>query len=101
MGESSILVFRNNSAHQGGAVYLQYVTGMDVCNNSRVHFYYSSAEQYGGAIYADNQVCIFSFHTYSSKVIFEENIAKERVDMHVYVASIKDETCMHSLCMLA
>ena len=49
VGESSILlVFRNNSAHQGGAVYLQHVTGMtrmDIRSNSQARFYYNSAEQ--------------------------------------------------------
>ena len=98
---NSTLVFHNNSAYQGGALYLQHASGMthmDVINTSLVHFYHNSAGQYGGAVYVDNQECLLNFHAYSSKVIFEGNIAKEGVGMHVFGASIKDAGCMHSLC---
>ena len=51
---NSTLVFHNNSAYQGGALYLQHARGMthvDVINTSLVHFNHNSAEQYGGAVY--------------------------------------------------
>ena len=69
--------------------YASSMTHMDVCNMSQVHFYNNSAEQYGGAVYADSKMlCIFSFHDYSSKVIFIGNIAKEAVGIHASMEQV-------------
>ena len=103
----SRLVFRNNSARRGGALYLRssYYTLsstriLRVGSYSQIQFYWNLAEQYGGAIYADDEICFFSFVgiIYSSKISFEHNRAMNGVGMHVYGASIKDETCMELHC---
>ena len=61
-----------------------------------LNFSYNFANNYGGAIYVDDQRCLFKFKDYSSKVSFKENSANESVGNHIYGASII--SCMNSLC---
>ena len=92
----SKLMFHNNSANQGGAIFLQVQGIIIVGSDSLINFSYNFATNYGGAIYVDNQRCLFNFKDYSSKVLFKENSANESVGNHIYGASII--SCMNSLC---
>ena len=47
-------------------------------------------------MYVHDQRCFFTFNSYSSRVLFEENSAKKGVGMHIYGGSVK--LCMNSLC---
>ena len=101
-GHSS-LVFYNNSARQGGALYLNphySETGgsIRVGNDSHVEFSYNTATKYGGAVYVNDQTCLFDFKSYSSTVLFRENSASEGVGMHIYGVSVKSTHCMLSYC---
>ena len=92
----SRLMFYNNSARQGGALHLQTLGSIRVNNNSQILFSHNFAENYGGAIFTDDQRCIFVFSSYSSTALFEENSAKQGVGNHIYGSSVK--TCMNSFC---
>ncbi len=92
----SKLMFHNNSADLGGAILLRNRGIIIVGSHSLINFSYNFAMSYGGAIYADNQRCLFNFIDYSSKVLFKENSANESVGNHIYGASII--SCMNSLC---
>ena len=92
----SRLVFHNNSAHRGGALYSITSGIVRVGSDSYIKFSNNFAENYGGAIYTDDHKCLFVFHDYSSKVVFEENSANESVGMHIYGASVK--ACMNQFC---
>ena len=95
-GHSS-LVFRNNSADQGGALYLQILAGVIIVGgDAYLEFSYNTATKYGGAIYADEQRCIFNFKSNSSKVLFVNNSANGGIGMHIYGSSVK--SCMNSFC---
>ena len=97
--EYSSLVFHNNSADQGGACYLQPNAGnITVGKNSHIEFSYNSARKYGGAIYVDDQDCIFDFKSNSSTVLFRNNSAMGGVGMHIYGASVKQSNCMATFC---
>ena len=94
----SSLLFYNNSAGQGGALYMQLSGNIRVGSDSYVEFSSNTATKYGGAIYVNDQTCLFTFNNYSSKVLFKENLAKEGVGMHIYGASVKSISCMQDLC---
>ena len=98
----SSLVFYNNSAGQGGALYLCSESKIRVGGHSRIEFRDNKAKKYyGGAIYVNAQVCLFSFKDYTSTVIFKNNFAYGKVGMHIYGVSVKNTNCMqavYSLC---
>ena len=74
----SRILFYNNSASQGGALYIQLPGIIKVGSNSRVEFSHNTAKKFGGAVYAYDQACLFSFESPSSVVLFRENVAKLR-----------------------
>ena len=92
----SNLIFHNNFASQGGAISLRTLGIMRIGSDSLINFSYNFAMIYGGAIYVDDQRCLFNFSDYSSKVLFKENSANESIGNHIYGASII--SCMNSLC---
>ena len=92
----SRLVFHNNSALQGGALFVQGSGSLKVGSDSHIKFSNNFAKNYGGAIYVDDQRCLFVISNYSSKVVFEENKANESVGNHFYGASVK--ACMKEFC---
>ena len=96
----SELMFSNNFADQGGAIYLQPLGNIVVGSCSYVEFSYNTAKKYGGAVYVDDQACLFVFdsNSMSSKVSFKDNYAHEGVGTHIYGASIASTNCMHSYC---
>ena len=95
--EHSTLVFHNNSADQGDALYLQIRAGVIIVGgNSHLEFSYNTATKYGGAIYAVEQRCIFNFKSKSSRVLFVNNSANGGKGMHIYGSSVK--SCMNSFC---
>ena len=94
----SKILFYNNSASQGGALYIQLSGIIQVSNDSRVKFSHNTAKKFGGAVYAYDQACLFSFESSSSEVLFRENVAKDGVGMHVYGASIKNLGCAKHDC---
>ena len=83
--EHSSLVFCNNSADQGGALYLQTqrLAGVKIGGDSYLEFSYNTATEHGGAICVDEHVCVFNFKSNSSTVMFKNNSAK---------------SCMNSFC---
>ncbi len=87
------MLFYNNSASQGGALYIQLLGIIQIGSNSHVEFRRNTAKKFGGAIYAYDQTCLLRHQESSSAVLFRENIAKEGVGMHVYGASIKSSEC--------
>ena len=90
-------MFHKNSANQGGAIFFLQIQGIIIVgSDSYINFSYSFANNYGGAIYVDDQRCLFNFKDYSSKVLFKENSANESIGNHIYGASII--SCMNSLC---
>ena len=97
----SSLVFYNNSAGQGGALYLYSGSKIRVGAHSRIEFKDNKAKKYyGGAIYVNAQVCLFSFRDYTSTVIFRKNFAHGKVGMHIYGVSVKDLNCMQAMLLL-
>ena len=50
---SGVLMFKNNTAENGGALYLNQVTTIAVHNETTVQFISNTAAQNGGAIYVD------------------------------------------------
>ena len=96
----SELVFSNNSADQGGAVYLQPPGSIEIGKSSYLEFRNNTSKKYGGAIYVNDQACLFGFtaNSMSSKVFFINNYAWEGVGMHIYGASVASTNCMHSDC---
>ena len=89
----SRMLFYNNSASQGGALYIQHSGIIQVGRDSHVEFSHNTAKKFGGAVHAYDQTCLFRFESSSSTVLFRENVAKEGVGMHVYGASIKSWGC--------
>ena len=73
----SWLVFYNNSAHQGGALHFQISGLVQAGHDSHIEFTnrYNSAISYGGAIYIDDERCLFAFSDYSTTILFKENLA--------------------------
>ena len=94
----SRMLFYNNSASQGGALYIQLSGIIQVGSDSCVNFSHNTAKKFGGAVYAYDQTCLFRSENYSNTVLFRENVAKEGVGMHVYGASIRNLGCAKSLC---
>ena len=76
--------------------FLQIQGIIIVGSDSFINFSNNFANNYGGAIYVDDQRCLFNFKNYSSKVLFKNNSANESVGNHIYGASII--SCMNSLC---
>ena len=79
---SGISIFENNTAENGGAMYLNQGTSMKVRNNTNLKFFNNTATQNGGAIYVDlicdNLIGSTStfFYDQSSSAIFINNLAK-------------------------
>ena len=95
----SNLLFYNNSAGQGGAMYVQLFGSIKIGSDSQVEFSSNTAMKFGGAIYVDDQTCLFTFNNSSSTVQFKNNLAKGGVGMNIYGASVKSMACMmRSLC---
>ena len=69
-----------------------------VGSDSHVEFSGNTAMKFGGAIYVDDQTCLFTFNNSSSTVQFKNNLAKGGVGMNIYGASIKSMACMGSQC---
>ena len=88
----SRVMFNNNSAHRGGAVYVQNLAFIRVDSDS---YRYNFAKD-SMAMYVHDQRCFFTFNSHSSRVLFEENSAKKGVGMHIYGCSIK--LCINNLC---
>ena len=96
--DSSSLMITNNSANQGGALYLTASATLSIGSDSVVLFGYNTAADRGGAVYINTIIelslpCFLVLTNYSSMVIFEGNIAKSEIGMDVYGASIRSSAC--------
>jgi hypothetical protein len=100
---STKLLFNDNSAFQGGAVYIIPSSfAIEARFQSSIEFVTNRAIDVGGAIYSELQTtapCVFSVSDYSAKISFTENSANRSVGQHIYGSSIRSSKCdkMHIL----
>ena len=86
----------NNSASQGGSLYLSASATVNIGNNSVLLFINNTASDHGGAVYASDQFgipCFLVLLNYSSAVIFQGNTAKNGTGVDIYGASIRSSEC--------
>ena len=97
VGESSKLLLLNNSAFQGGALYIIPSSFTIKCGyQSSVKFINNTAFDVGGAVYAEMQSeapCIFMITDYSAEISFVRNYANRCVGHHMYGTSIRNSRC--------
>ena len=92
----SKLMLSNNSASQGGSLYLSASATVNIGNNSVLLFINNTASDCGRAVYTSDQFgmpCFLVLLSYSSAVIFQANIAKSRIGVDIYGASIRSSEC--------
>ena len=91
------LLFANNSAFQGGALYIipsSFV--IEVEWESVIKFVNNTAVDVGGAVYSELQTaapCLFLVTDYSAVISFIENNAKRSVGHHIYGSSMRYAKC--------
>ena len=94
---SARLLFFNNSAFQGGALYTYMIHSFTITVNyqSIVQLKNNTALDVGGAVYSQFAApCLFMIIDYSAKISFIGNSAKPRgIGQHMYGASIRDFKC--------
>ena len=91
------LLFFNNSAFRGGAVYMKPSSfAIQVGYHSNLQFVNNTAVHTGGAIYSEMQSaipCVFMITDYSAKISFRCNHANGSVGHHMYGSSIRNRKC--------
>ena len=94
------LGFYNNSAFQGGALYvIPSSYAIKVGLESSIEFANNTAVDVGGAIYAETQSaapCLFVVTNYSAELSFIGNFAKKCIGQHIYGASVRYFRCGES-----
>ena len=98
VGNYSKLLFFNNLAFQGGALYnaMPSLLMTTVGYQLSIQFISNTAFDAGGAVYSQSsQPCIFMITDYSAKISFTGNYAQHSVGHHMYGASviIWDSSC--------
>ena len=91
--------FINNSASQGGALYLPASARVEIGQKTILLFANNSVSDRGGAVYANvqyNLPCFLVLLNYSGAVIFKQNAAKSGIGMDNYGANIKSSECSAS-----
>ena len=91
VGNYSKLLFFNNSAFQGGALYsiMPSLIMTTVGYHSSIQFIDNTALDVGGAVYSQSSPpCIFMIMDYSTKISFTGNYAQRGVGHHMYGASV-------------
>ena len=92
---SNLLLF-NNSAFQGGALYVMSPFPITVGYQSSVQFINNTASDVGGAVYAEMQTaapCLFMIIDYSAEISFIGNHAIRLIGHHMYGTSVRDAKC--------
>ena len=96
---SSKLLFYNNSAFQGGALYIRPSSfTIDVGQQSKIQFVNNSAVDAGGAVYSEMRAaspCMFLISDYSPEISFIGNHAGQGIGHHMYGTSVRDDRCDH------
>ena len=96
---SAKLLFFNNSAFQGGALYvIPSSFAIKVGYQSSVQFINNTAFDVGGAVYSEMQSaapCLFMVTDYSAELSFIGNYAHRSIGHHMYGTSVRDEKCDH------
>lgn len=97
----SNLLIANNSAYQGGGLYL-YSAYMQISINTVMYFANNTASDVGGAIYAlvrPNFPCLYVvgyvyYHGLNNSTVeFDNNMAGEGIGEHIYGGSIRSTRC--------
>ena len=95
--DSAKLLLLNNTAFQGGALYLTSSSfAIQVGYQSSVHFVNNTAFDVGGAMYSDLQTampCVFMIADYSAQISFIGNCANRSIGHHMYGTSVRDYKC--------
>ena len=91
------LVFANNSAFQGGALYITPSSfTIEVGLESKLKFVNNTVIDVGGAVYSELQTaspCLFLVTDYSAVISFIGNNAKRSVGHHIYGSSMRSAKC--------
>ena len=94
---SAKLLLFNNSAFQGGALYvIPSSFTIKVGYQSIIQFVNNTAFDVGGAVYSEMQSaapCMFMVTDYSAKISFIGNHANHSVGHHMYGTSVRDDKC--------
>ena len=94
---SAKLHFFNNSAFQGGALYvIPSSFAIKVGYQSSVQFINNTAFDIGGAVYSEMQStapCLFMVTDYSAELSFIGNYAHHSIGHHMYGTSVRDMKC--------
>ena len=96
VGNYSKLLFFNNSAFQGGALYssMPSLLVTTVGYQSSIQFINNTSFDVGGAVYSQSSYpCIFMITDFSAKISFTGNYAQRGIGHHMYGASIRDKSC--------
>ena len=96
VGDYAKLLFFNNSAFQGGALYssMPSLLMTTMGYQSSIQFINNTAFDVGGAVYSQSsQPCIFMITDYSAEISFVRNYAQRGVGHHMYGASVRDGSC--------
>ena len=105
VGIFSKLIFANNSAYRGGAIYvIPSSLAVEVRLGSSTDFVHNTATDVGGAVYSDVESalpCLFLITDYSAKIAFTENRANSSIGQHIYGSSIRQAECDSSHLSLA
>ena len=95
--KSAELLFFNNTAFQGGALYvIPSSFTIKVEYQSSVKFVNNTALDIGGAVYSEMQSaapCLFTVIDYSAKIDFTGNHANRSIGHHMYGTSVRDYKC--------
>ena len=97
LNDSAKLLLLNNSAFQGGALYVVPSSfAITAGYQSSVQFINNTAFDVGGAVYAEMQSaapCLFMVTDYSAEISFKRNYANGSVGHHMYGSSIRSLRC--------
>ena len=97
VGDSAKLLLLNNSAFQGGALYV-IPSSFTIKSGyqSSIQFINNTSFDVGGAVYAEMQSaapCLFMITDYSAEISFIGNSANASVGHHMYGTSIRNSRC--------
>ena len=105
VGNFSKLIFANNSAYQGGAIFIiPSSLAVEVRFESNIEFVHNTATDVGGAVYSAVESalpCMFLITDYSAKIVFTMNTANSSIGQHIYGSSIRQAECDSSHLRLA
>ena len=95
--DNAKLLFLNNSAFQGGALYIIPSSfSIKLGRQSSIQFINNSVFDVGGAVYCEMQSaepCIFLVTDYSAEMVFSGNYANDGIGHHMYGTSIRADKC--------